>query len=192
MQVQKSLLREWEQQTLLADDYYHRGDLRCAFAAFAKTVYIMSEALQDKKVLPESIRCFVLACQNCAHTASRLGKLGSCEHYFVMSFRRLESLLADPIQKVNKRLLEKEIELAHRKYIQFYAKMDVSSRLVNSNQRVNSCCKKLFRKKLSQRLSSWLDRYRYSLASFSSRHHSEEESILHTRHSVRKRTLSFH
>lgn len=101
----QEVLKEWESQTLLADDYYHQDDYKKASKAFSKSVEVIEPWLEKgDKDINKVMHLFVLSCHNTAHALHRLGRKKEAEYYYSHAHFRLLSLVSQP--KPSSRLLE--------------------------------------------------------------------------------------
>ncbi|NVJ50003.1 MAG: hypothetical protein HWE13_09810 [Gammaproteobacteria bacterium] len=134
------VLAQWERLTLAADAARQAQQFSKALDLFQQSLAVIDEVLLHKQALcAEQIRCFVLSCQNSAYIAYKLKRLSVCEHFYQLSYQRLEWLLQDwPTRRRLGDTLAQELMLARRQYAEFMLRsrsenvFELSPRIVRS------------------------------------------------------------
>lgn len=86
--------KAWEFYTLKGNACYHRGELKPACKAFAKSVDLLEGCLDQYDLSqPELIRRFVLACHNTAHCYNKMNSVKEAEYFYSHAHFRLLSML---------------------------------------------------------------------------------------------------
>lgn len=90
-----SILQEWERLTLTGNTHFQQHAWREAYRCYMHSMELVETYLQrdPHRQAWRLVRFFVLACQNTAHVAEKMGKERDAEHYFSHAHFVLLSLI---------------------------------------------------------------------------------------------------